>query len=93
MTCCGLILPLGAVESTEFVMLNGVHHDKVATTNLGQSWYDTLRMLHGFVEGSECAGRIPLECNFDLLNSIDFHKGCYVGQELTARTKHRVGGV
>lgn len=23
------------------------------------------------------------------MNGIDFHKGCYVGQELTIRTKHR----
>jgi folate-binding protein YgfZ len=30
-----------------------------------------------------------LECNFEELNAIDFNKGCYVGQELTARTKYR----
>lgn len=30
----------------------------------------------------------PLECNFDLLNGISFDKGCYTGQELTARTHH-----
>ena len=30
-----------------------------------------------------------LESNFDHLNAIDFTKGCYVGQELTARTKYR----
>ena len=28
-----------------------------------------------------------IECNFDLLNGIDFKKGCYVGQENTARIK------
>ena len=28
-----------------------------------------------------------LECNFDKLNAIDFKKGCYVGQENTARMK------
>lgn len=31
---------------------------------------------------------IPLENNFDQLNGISWDKGCYVGQELTARTKH-----
>ena len=31
----------------------------------------------------------PLEVNFDELNGIDFHKGCYVGQEVTSRTKRR----
>ena len=29
------------------------------------------------------------ECNLDLLNYISFSKGCYVGQELVARTKHK----
>ena len=28
-----------------------------------------------------------LECNFEKLNGIDFKKGCYVGQENTARMK------
>ncbi len=31
----------------------------------------------------------PLDCNFEELNGVDFNKGCYVGQELTARMKHR----
>ena len=30
-----------------------------------------------------------LETNFDHLNGIDFNKGCFVGQEVTARTKYR----
>jgi folate-binding Fe-S cluster repair protein YgfZ len=30
-----------------------------------------------------------LESNFDELNGVDWEKGCYVGQELTARTKYR----
>ena len=31
----------------------------------------------------------PLELNFDELHAIDFKKGCYVGQEVTSRTKRR----
>jgi hypothetical protein len=30
-----------------------------------------------------------LECNGEELGGVDFRKGCYVGQELTARMKHR----
>lgn len=30
-----------------------------------------------------------MECNLDLLNYISFNKGCYIGQELTARTKFK----
>ncbi|MEE2997853.1 MAG: folate-binding protein [Pseudomonadota bacterium] len=32
---------------------------------------------------------LPLEVGFDELNGVDFGKGCYVGQEVTARMKHR----
>ncbi|EAQ04231.1 aminomethyl transferase family protein [Pseudooceanicola batsensis HTCC2597] len=30
-----------------------------------------------------------LEAGFDRLNGVDFRKGCYVGQEVTARMKHK----
>lgn len=32
---------------------------------------------------------IPLECGMDELHAIDWNKGCYMGQELTARTRYR----
>jgi folate-binding protein YgfZ len=32
---------------------------------------------------------IPLECGMDALHAIDWNKGCYMGQELTARTHYR----
>lgn len=31
----------------------------------------------------------PIELNFDLVNGIDFSKGCFVGQETTSRMKRR----
>jgi folate-binding protein YgfZ len=31
----------------------------------------------------------PIEANFDLLNGIDFKKGCFVGQEVVSRMKRR----
>ncbi len=31
----------------------------------------------------------PLEAGFERLHGIDFKKGCYVGQEVTARMKHK----
>ncbi|TIB82175.1 Aminomethyltransferase folate-binding domain-containing protein [Wallemia mellicola] len=31
---------------------------------------------------------LPLECNLDYMNGVNFRKGCYVGQELTIRTHH-----
>lgn len=51
--------------------------------------YTQLRYNLGIPEGDVeiASGKaIPLEYNMDLLNSISFTKGCYMGQELTART-------
>lgn len=30
-----------------------------------------------------------MENNYDKINAIDFNKGCFIGQEVTARSKHR----
>ena len=35
---------------------------------------------------SVAGSAVPLEYNLDGLNAISFSKGCYVGQELVART-------
>jgi folate-binding protein YgfZ len=54
--------------------------------------YTIRRYLTGVGEGQEELLRetaLPQESNMDIMNGIDFHKGCYVGQELTIRTKHR----
>lgn len=32
---------------------------------------------------------MPLEYNLDALNGVSYSKGCYVGQELIARTHNR----
>ena len=53
------------------------------------SMHSRHRILHGLGEGAELVGRVPLEANLDLLGYISFSKGCYVGQELIARTKHK----
>ncbi|CAJ2506003.1 Uu.00g001330.m01.CDS01 [Anthostomella pinea] len=54
--------------------------------------YRIRRYLHGVAEGQGEMIReqaLPLDSNMDLMGGIDFRKGCYVGQELTIRTKHR----
>jgi folate-binding protein YgfZ len=60
-----------------------------AAAGAGTASYDTLRRLLGAAEGAECAGLIPLECNLTLLRGVSFDKGCYLGQELVARTHFR----
>ena len=54
--------------------------------------YDELRLSLGLPDSSrdlEIDKSILLESGFEELNGVDFDKGCYMGQELTARTKHR----
>ncbi len=53
--------------------------------------YDTHRLTVGVPGPVDWdAGRVyPIEANFDLLNGIDFKKGCFVGQETTSRMKRR----
>ena len=54
--------------------------------------YDRARIALGLPDGSrdlEIERAILLENGFEELNGIDWNKGCYMGQELTARTKYR----
>jgi len=54
--------------------------------------YDRLRLRLGLPDGSRdlvVDKSILLESGFDELNGVDWKKGCYMGQELTARTKYR----
>ncbi|MBW8309081.1 MAG: hypothetical protein K0M45_05525 [Candidatus Paracaedibacteraceae bacterium] len=56
------------------------------------SSYKAHRYTLGVPEGAaelEVDRAIPLECGMDELNAIDWNKGCYMGQELTARTRYR----
>ncbi len=54
--------------------------------------WDSLRVAHCIPEsGVELVPNdtFPLEAGFERLNGVDFRKGCYVGQEVTARMKHK----
>lgn len=57
----------------------------------GIDW-DSIRVAHVIPESA--VELIPdesyiLECGFERLHGVDFRKGCYVGQEVTARMKHK----
>ncbi|VAV97507.1 tRNA-modifying protein YgfZ [hydrothermal vent metagenome] len=54
--------------------------------------YDQLRLSLGLPDGSrdfDVDKTLILEGNMEELHGVDFDKGCYVGQEVTARMKHR----
>ncbi len=53
--------------------------------------WDALRVAHLIPEtGIELTpDAYILECGFEALNGVDFKKGCFVGQEIVARMKHK----
>jgi folate-binding protein YgfZ len=54
--------------------------------------WDAHRLALGLPDGSrdlELEKTVLLEAGFDELNGISWTKGCYMGQELTARTRYR----
>jgi len=56
----------------------------------GSDW-DAIRVAQGVPASGVELGpdSYVLEVGFDRLNGVDFKKGCYVGQEVTARMKHK----
>jgi len=53
--------------------------------------YHRKRYDFGIPEGIDeikSGNLLPLETNIDFMNGVSFNKGCYIGQELTARTYH-----
>ena len=62
----------------------------VGTEHAGE--YEGLRIAVGAPKGGldfAYGDAFPHDANFDLLNGVDFDKGCYVGQEVVSRMKHR----
>jgi folate-binding protein YgfZ len=54
--------------------------------------YEGLRIAVGAPKGGvdfAFADAFPHDANLDLLHGVDFDKGCYVGQEVVSRMKHR----
>lgn len=76
-------LPKAGLEET-LAALGFVAHDAED--------YRRMRIAAGVPTGAdelEPEKALPLENRFDALNSISWDKGCYMGQELTARTRYR----
>jgi hypothetical protein len=58
---------------------------------LDEKSYREHRLALGVPEGGDFGSdkMFALDADLDELHGVDFDKGCYVGQELTARMKHR----
>jgi len=78
-----VLVPVGTAAS--LLAARGVVEAPLAT-------YDQLRLSLGVPDGSRDLTpekALLLESGFDELHGVDWQKGCYMGQELTARTKYR----
>jgi hypothetical protein len=65
--------------------------EKLEATATPEDW-DLYRLAAGLPDGSkdiEADRGLLLEAGFDELDGVSWSKGCYMGQELTARTKYR----
>lgn len=67
------------------------NHQLTLSTESSAYNYTQHRYVHGICEGTDeipTAKCFPFDVNGDYLHGISFHKGCYLGQEFTARTYH-----
>jgi folate-binding protein YgfZ len=64
---------------------------RLAQTPEGAGDYRAHRLVLGVADPAQDAVEplYPIDANLDLLNGIDFKKGCFVGQETTSRMKRR----
>ena len=68
------------------------HIDSEVVSWASDDDYDLMRLTLGIPQGYQDMipeHSIPLESGIQDLNAISWTKGCYVGQELIARTRHR----
>lgn len=81
--------PDGAIPDPRHAALGWRHYG--AAGDDGTDW-DAIRVAHTIPETlAELIPNetYPLEAGFERLHGVDFRKGCYVGQEVTARMKHK----
>ncbi|WP_037311894.1 YgfZ/GcvT domain-containing protein [Ruegeria halocynthiae] len=82
--------PDGALPDPRHPDMGWRAYSSGAEADDGTDW-DTIRVRHCIPEtGIELTpDSYILESGFEVLNGVDFKKGCYVGQEVTARMKHK----
>lgn len=84
--------PAGAFTDPRHPALGWRAYGPETTSAIDPADWQALRVAHLIPEtGTELVpdGTFILEAGFERLNGVDFRKGCYVGQEVTARMKHK----
>ncbi len=82
-------IPAGAFSDPRHAALGWRRYVETATPDTND--WAAIRVAHCIPEtGIELTpDTFILEAGFERLNGVDFRKGCYVGQEITARMKHK----
>ena len=82
--------PEGALPDPRHPDLGWRAYSTALESDDGTDW-DAIRVRHCIPETSIelTPDSYILESGFEALNGLDFKKGCYVGQEVTARMKHK----
>ncbi|WP_299663794.1 folate-binding protein YgfZ [uncultured Ruegeria sp.] len=82
--------PDGALPDPRHLDLGWRAYSKAQESDDDTDW-DAIRVRHCIPETSIelTPDSYILEAGFEALNGLDFKKGCYVGQEVTARMKHK----
>ena len=80
---------VGAGQGDADPRLAGLGYRWLAPADAPASGYDEHRLRLGVSEGPELTDLLWLECNAAELHGVSFTKGCFVGQENTARMNWR----
>jgi folate-binding protein YgfZ len=82
--------PPGALPDPRHPAMGWLTYTDAPESDDGSDWA-AIRVAHCIPEtGIELtADTFILEAGFERLHGVDFRKGCYVGQEVTARMKHK----
>ena len=86
--CAGIVAPDPRLPEAGWRVLTA---EPIVASASEDDW-DQHRLGLGLPDGTrdlEAEKTVLLEAGFDELNGVSWTKGCYMGQELTARTKYR----
>lgn len=83
-------VPVGAWADPRHADMGWRAYTDAPASDDGTDWA-AIRVAHCIPETGIELGpdTFILEAGFEVLNGVDFRKGCYVGQEVTARMKHK----
>jgi len=92
--CCGLDGPSDPRHPGMGLrsLLSADDGDVASVSSLPDAVYRDARIDNGIAEiGHDfaVAGAFPHEANWDLTGTIDFKKGCFIGQEVVSRMQHK----